>query len=112
MKTIVLTALIFFSLAVNIYPQNTSTPIKTIVVDCNDIDKEVELLSTFRVDFIPLETSKECLIRRIEKVVAASDHFVVWDKSQKTVFTFRKNGSYINKIEEDSNPVLIILSGR
>jgi len=104
MRTTLLTSLICFSLAVTLYPQNPSHPIKTISVDCNDIDKEVELLSTFRVDFIPLETNKDCLIRRIEKVDSTGDHFLVWDKSQKTVFVFRKDCSYVNKITAVSHP--------
>ncbi len=104
MRKLLVTLLIWSTIVTVGYPQSPSHSIKTITVDCNHIDKEVELLTTFHVDFIPLETSKNSLIRRIEKVVAASDHFLVWDKSQKTIFVFGKDGRYLNKISAVSHP--------
>ncbi len=61
-------------------------------------------MTTFRVAFIPLETNKDCLIRRIEKVVSYGDRFVVWDKSQKAIFVFRQDGGFVKKISAVSHP--------
>jgi len=79
------------------YMQNVPHSVQPISVNCAEISREVELMSFFKVDMVPLETNKNCLIQQIEKVVATENHFVVWDKIQKTILVFKKNGAFVAK---------------
>ncbi|MFC2118339.1 6-bladed beta-propeller [Bacteroidota bacterium] len=92
-------SIISFMIAVMGYTQNTPHSIKDIEIDCKNISEEIELLSKFNVDFIPLKAGLESFIRRIEKVIYEDDHIVVWDRTLNTIIVFNKEGSFLRKIK-------------
>jgi hypothetical protein len=86
------------------YTQRYPPPLKKIEVECKKAIEEFELLSAFKDNYIPLEGVKGSFIKRIEKVLFANDVIIVWDKRQKTILAFKKDGSFISKIVAVSKP--------
>ena len=71
--------------------------IKIGEINENQIIKFSDIYNT--INFVRLETKDECLIGRIDKIVATRDKFVILDTSSaKMVFVFSNNGTFLNKI--------------
>jgi len=84
--------------------QSLSSTLKAIKINCNKTTEYVDFSTVFRIEFIPLETMTGSLIRKIEKVVVNNDKYVIWDKSQKVIMTFNKNGQFLNRMASVSSP--------
>ncbi len=52
------------------------------------------------VEFIPLETTKESLFGKIDRLEVVDDNFVFFDRDTKAVYVFAKNGKFRTKIDE------------
>ncbi len=66
-----------------------------------DPDKIANLYLSEIIDslkYIPLETSQNCYLANIDKLIWYKDNFFVLDKSIKTVFCFSQNGKFLYKI--------------
>lgn len=50
------------------------------------------------IRFIPLETTQQSLINRIDKCVVKGDRFYILDKKQQSVFIFTDEGKFITRI--------------
>ncbi len=50
------------------------------------------------VEFIPLETNEESLIKNIKKIVLFEDKYFIFDKSLFSIFIFDKDGRFVTKI--------------
>jgi hypothetical protein len=61
-----------------------------------NLNKELsEIIDT--VIYIPLETNKECLIGRIDKIIQHNNVFYICDRITNTLFLFDKNGKFKSK---------------
>ena len=68
-------------------------------IDCNEPEIIVDEILSRKVDFVKLETKKECLIGRIDKILFDDDKIFIVDKLvSKGVFIFDFNGNYLGKI--------------
>jgi len=85
------------------YAQDVPHSLTPITVNCQELTKDIELTSIFKVGFVPLETNERCVIQRIEKVVNSNGHWIIWDKRQNSVFSFDSGGKFINKITTDED---------
>ena len=63
---------------------------------------DIELFTDL-VRFIPLETKNESLIVSISKLYIEDDFIIVFDRQNKNILLFNKNGSFIRKIGEKGN---------
>ncbi|ATL46705.1 hypothetical protein COR50_05650 [Chitinophaga caeni] len=52
------------------------------------------------VRYIPLETSKKCIIGRVRKLYVAKDNFIVYDDTRNQIVIFDRNGKYLSKIND------------
>lgn len=59
-------------------------------------DALMDLITEYQ--YVKLETKKECLIGRIDKLLFRDKKYYVLDKSQQKVFIFDINGKFISKI--------------
>lgn len=55
------------------------------------------------VSFIKLETTEQCLIGRISKLLFLNDILIIQDKKTASIFLFDKNGKYMNSISHRGN---------
>ena len=51
-------------------------------------------------EFIQLETSDECLISDINKLIAINNKYYIFDRVEDVIFIFSKDGKFLNKISE------------
>ncbi|MCX6317265.1 MAG: 6-bladed beta-propeller [Bacteroidetes bacterium] len=58
-------------------------------------------ISTYfeKVEYIPLETTKECLLGAADKLVITDSSFVIGDWDTKSVYFFSFSGKFINKVK-------------
>jgi hypothetical protein len=66
-----------------------------------DLDKpeKASLFDYFSsIELIPLETSDDCLVARISKIINHQDKFYVFDIRQSIIFVFDQSGNFIFKI--------------
>jgi uncharacterized protein YkuJ len=81
--------------------QNEMNPVEVISVD---IEKATEtfdatsIIDTTYYEFIPLETSDECLIAYPDKVYYEDNKIFVYDKLVTTMYIFNRDGSYHAKV--------------
>ena len=50
------------------------------------------------IDYIPLETTSDCLICAIDKLITKNNKYYIFDKITQSIFTFDFNGKFISKI--------------
>ena len=83
-------------------PHNTIQEINTIEADIEThfVDK-VEILESFEIKLIPLESNENCWIRVVDKILFTSSKIVVSDARIDKVFFFDTVGHYLNHM----NPV-------
>ena len=55
------------------------------------------------VDFIKLETTEQCLIGRISKILFVNDLLIIQDSKTHTIFLFDKNGKFRHSISKRGN---------
>lgn len=53
-----------------------------------------------KVNYVPLETIKESLITRVDKLIVGDSIIVVWDKENSSVLLFNRDGKFISKLGE------------
>ncbi len=58
----------------------------------NDIEGEIS--------FIPLETSDECLISNISRIIFANNQFYILDKKSNLIHIFSREGRFINSLDK------------
>ncbi|GAA4317582.1 hypothetical protein GCM10023149_15210 [Mucilaginibacter gynuensis] len=71
-------------------------PVNSLGASVSDVFSEVE--------FIPLETSKDCLFGNIENLKIVDDHFVFFDYDTRSVYIFTAQGKYKTKIDAKKVP--------
>lgn len=93
MKQIILLTIVIFALACN---SNDKKAEQISVINTNE--RAILPFSTIFTDyhFVKLETSKECMLGYIDKVIVKKDNFSIL--SNKAVYNFTKNGTFISKI--------------
>lgn len=66
---------------------------------CINVEQDDSYDSFFQKEYqaIPLETSDDVLVGEIEKIQLTNDHIYVFDKEQKTIFTFDLKGNFERK---------------
>ncbi len=65
----------------------------------NIFDAEIDLDELINeIDFIPLETTDECLIGHIDKILSIPGYYFIQDRINKTLFKFSQDGKFITKI--------------
>ena len=52
------------------------------------------------VDYIPLETTEECVMYEIDKLRIYENEFYLLDKKQKVILVFDKNGRFMRKLDK------------
>lgn len=79
-------------------------PSVTLPVNLDLKDNLVSFYNLFKkVELIQLETSEECLLNNIDKIIFHNDSIFIMDKKQGTIFLFDSNGNYINKLSQQGN---------
>lgn len=72
-------------------------------LSCIDLDnmRDISINDIFsKIEVIPLETSKSCLLNNVDKVEFKNNSYYVLDKKQKAVFIFSETGKFIDKIKK------------
>ena len=75
--------------------------VATVVIKIpEDISTSQIDLSTFisEIDFIPLETSDECTIGSINKILSDEGSYIIHDKDNHAIFRFDEEGKFLNRI--------------
>lgn len=81
---------------------NSSAPIVFAIKDLSQSSKvKLSDLGFNDIQYIPLETNKQCLIGGINRVIAGNGFFLV--KYIERILTFRTDGSFVAKIGEKGN---------
>jgi hypothetical protein len=80
-------------------PSNENSSYRIINIDYRD--KAIETAPNYKhIRFIPLETTKEALIGRIDKLVVSENRFYILDLSMaEAIFIYNKNGGLVNSIK-------------
>lgn len=72
-----------------------------------DLKKEMSSPSFYdyfsKIEIIPLETSEESLIKEITERISHNGKFYIFDKLQKKIFIFNKDGRFLRKIDKRGN---------
>ena len=50
------------------------------------------------IEYIPLETTEECLVGEVTDVVMAGDRLFVFDAKQQEVWSFDRSGRYVGRL--------------
>lgn len=69
-------------------------------------DKKFKLVDTTffaQARLIPLETTDNAQIRRIDGICASGDTLFLWDRLQKKIFIYDMNGKFIHTIQDIGN---------
>ena len=56
-----------------------------------------------RIEFVELETSEECLIGEINRIIIHNNRIIILDEMSESVYTFDMNGHYMYKISAQGN---------
>lgn len=96
----------------------TATILCLLLLSCNDKSKEIkqnvlpvsiqqnELAPStlFQgIEIIPLETSDECLIKAVGRIIEVKDKYYILDTQQSIVFCYNKEGHFLYKIDKNGN---------
>lgn len=74
--------------------------VETITIDPKDLSQS-GIMASLLVDsitYIPLETSNESLLGKIEAIYEWDNRFYIWDRQSDAIFIFSKHGKFIEKI--------------
>ena len=74
---------------------NATFNIKVKECDINNTKKLSEIVET--VKYIPLETTKNCLIGKVSKIKYHKGKFYIYDKIARTVFLYNEEGTFLFK---------------
>ena len=86
-----------YSISEDILLDSAVTRIKIDNFDTNSVLKYSEVFE--EVNFVRLETTDNCLIGRVDRIVATADKFIILDSSiAHMVFVFNRDGSFANRI--------------
>ncbi len=66
--------------------------------DINTIAKLSELIDS--IEYIPLETSKNCLIGKVTKIKCFGDKLYIYDEPAQTILLYNINGKFISKYDK------------
>lgn len=55
------------------------------------------------INYIPLETTRQSLINKIDQLVVTKEHFFILDELASAVFVFKKNGKFLCRINQFGN---------
>ena len=69
-------------------------------VDLLDIDVDTVAYSVFvdSIEYIPLETTDECLVGEVTDLALAGNRLFVFDAKQQEVWSFDRSGKYVGRI--------------
>ncbi len=95
-STIYIVLCIFFYSCSN----KLSTDEKVISIRIDNIEKIKNNEIIKNVEVIPLETNEHCFLGKVEKIICTEDNFYVNDRLQNTIFTFSRQGEFINKLQK------------
>jgi len=89
--------LLFTCIACNQKKSNTFSK-EGKVIDVRNIIQDIDIEQVFESrQFIPLETSVDCIVGKIQKIIELDSLFYILDVSQNSVFLFNENGFFIDK---------------
>lgn len=73
---------------------------ETITIDPKDLSEPTRMASLLidSITYIPLETSEEALVGKIEAIYEWDNRFYIWDQQSEAIFIFSKQGKFITKI--------------
>ena len=73
----------------------------SIRVDVSDIAESIEYSKIFaKIEYIPLETSPNCIIGGIDKMIRHENRFFILDQQTLSLFIFDAEGKFLNKISQ------------
>ena len=73
----------------------------TIRVNIEDVVESMEYSNIFaKVDYIPLETTPECIIGGIDKMILHENRFFIFDRQTRSIFIFGTDGKFLQKISQ------------
>lgn len=73
--------------------------VKTISITDSELNEKYAASDLFeRVEFIPLETSDDCLVGTVSKIKITDNYFYILDAKSNAVFIFDRAGKYLKKI--------------
>ena len=76
----------------------------TIVINTKNVIEAIPISSLFKkVEFVPLETTDDCLIGEIDKLVIHNNKFFILDEMTSSLFIFSNKGEFIHKICQVGN---------
>lgn len=80
---------------------NLSTP-QILKVKSNQIRKDIKFSDVIKdLKFIPLETTADCLIGQIDKIILHNNRFYILDCSKsKALFVFNLDGKFVRKMSK------------
>lgn len=62
-------------------------------------NSEIQRTDLFsNIQLISLQTTDQCLIGRINKIIEADNHFFIYDSKQEQILVFKEDGTYLNRI--------------
>ena len=96
-----LSAFLFFSCGGKQEVEHTGAAEQKIVVDLSKAGKSYDLkneLDPSGVVIVPLETHRECLIGRIERIFVRKDRIFIYDSQSKSVYFFDMEGRCTGKL--------------
>lgn len=96
-----LSAFLFFSCGGKQEVEHTGAAEQKIVVDLSKAGKSYDLkndLDPSGVVIVPLETHRECLIGRIERIFVRQDRIFIYDSQSKSVYFFDMEGRCTGKL--------------
>lgn len=80
--------------------------VKEIKIEIFDVTSAIPLDSIAdRLEFIPLETSDNCLVSSIDNIRATDEYIYVYDEPQRCIFIFSRKGRFLRKITKGEDPV-------
>lgn len=96
MKSLIANALFAFMLA----SCSAGTSSDVLEIDLLDIDMDTVAYSVFvdSIEYIPLETTDECLVGEVTDLALAGNHLFVFDAKQQEVWSFDRSGKYVGRI--------------
>lgn len=80
---------------------NLTDPSDTRIVKIDNIDKTD--FSVTDIQYIPLETREDVLIGSIDKILFQNNAFYIFDRLNKSIYTFNSEGKILSVINKEGN---------